>query len=161
MIGKEGRPSICGTTFGAARRNAQASWRDYREVLKLRQRRFAVRCRQLLLRSWHLWPLQHLRLGDLTRRALAPAGRAADCLPQGGTPPPARPFSTAPRVSSVLSLSISATSATLICTIVFGIVFFSSLNTDMRNCLADSVLLKSFGVILQGLEPSWPALGVS
>ena len=86
---------------------------------------------------------------------------AADCLPQGGTPPPARLFFTAPWVSSVLSLSISATSATLICTIVFGIVFFSSLNTDMRNYVADSVLLNSFGVILEGLEPSWAALGVS
>ena len=100
-------------------------------------------------------------IGDLTRRDLAPPGRAADCLPQGGTPPPARLFFTAPWVSSVLSLSISATSATLICTIVFGIVCFSSLNTDMRNCVADSVLLESFGVILEGLEPSWAALGVS
>ena len=49
-----------------------------------------------------------------------PPGRAADCLPQGGTPPPARPLFTASRVRSVLSLSISAISAALICTIVFG-----------------------------------------
>ena len=36
---------------------------DLGEVQKLRQRRYAVRCRDLLLRSWHLWPLQQLRLG--------------------------------------------------------------------------------------------------
>ena len=41
--------------LGSDRRNAQASWGDYRGVRKLRQRRFAVRCRDLLLRSWHLW----------------------------------------------------------------------------------------------------------
>ena len=56
-----------------------------------------------------------------------PPGRAADCLPQGGTLPPARPFSPAPRAKRFLSLSISAISATLIGTIVFGIVVFWSL----------------------------------
>ena len=79
----------------------------------------------------YLRHIEALRCTDLGVRSSTlcstPTGRAADCLPQGGTPPPARPFHTAPRVSRVLSLSISATSATLICTIVFGIVFFSSL----------------------------------
>ena len=36
---------------------------DLGEVQKLRQRRYAVRCRDLLLRSWQVWQLQHLRLG--------------------------------------------------------------------------------------------------
>ena len=152
--------------FGPDRRNARASWRDYREVLKLRQRRFAVRCRDLLLRSWHLWQLQQLRFADLTRRDLAPAGRAADCLPQGGTPPPARPFYTAPRVSRVLSLSISATSATLICTIVFGIVFFSSLLGRSWRLLSPLDRLLRFLGLLFGppgalLAASWSLLGRS
>ena len=56
-----------------------------------------------MLRTWHLWRLQHLRLGVRHAVALAPPGRAADCLPQGGTPPPARRFEendpTAPKIT--------------------------------------------------------------
>jgi hypothetical protein len=36
-----------------------------------------------------------------------------------------------------------------------------SCNIDMHNRLWDSVLFESFGAILEGLEPSWPAPGVS
>ena len=137
---------------------------DLGEVKRLGQRLRHILCSNSLLRTWQLWQKRHPRLGirhAVPDHAIALKGRAADCLPQGGTPPPARLFLTAPWESSVLSLTISATSATLICTIVFGTVFFSRLSTDMRNCVADSVLLECFGVILEGLEPSWAALGVS
>ena len=66
--------------LGLARRNAQASWGDYRGGKKLRQRRYAARCRELLIRSWQVWQLQQLRSWDLTRRDLAPPGRAADLI---------------------------------------------------------------------------------
>ena len=126
---------------------------------KLRQRRFAVRCRQLLLRTWQLWPLQHLRINDPTRRDLAPPGRAPDCLPLGGTPTPARLFLAAPRARSVLSLSISAISATLICTVVFGIVFFwSLLGRSWRVLSPLDRLLGSLGLLL---GPPGALLGAS
>ena len=86
---------------------------------------------------------------DLTRRDLAPPGRAPDCLPQGGTPAPARPFLTAPRARIVLSLSISAISATLMCTIVFVTVFFSSLLGRSWRVLSPlDRLLGSLGLLL-------------
>ena len=99
--------------------------------------------------------------------------RAADCLPQGGTPPPARPLLTAPGVRSVLFLSISAVSATLICTIVFGIVFFSTLlGRSLRVLSSLERLLRSLGLLLGPpgtllaaswslLRGSWGLLGAS
>ena len=126
--------------FGPDRRNALASWRGPKGGPKTQPKNYAVRCRDLLLRSWHLWPLQHLRLGVRDAVALAPAGRAADCLPQGGTPPPARPFTTAPRVKRFRFVSISAISATLISAIVLGIV------SPSLCCV-----LQPFGAILKEL----------
>ena len=68
------------------------------------------------------------------------------CLPQGGTPPPARPFTTAPLVKRFLFLSISAISATLICAIVLAILFLQVLGV-----LGVS---EPLGAILEGLWPS-------
>ena len=117
-----------------------------------------------------------LRFGDLAFasafgvRSSTPCSsaplRAADCLPQGGTPPPARLLCTAPWVSSVLSLSISATSATLICTIVFGIVFFSSLLGRSWTHLSPlDRLLGSLGLLFGPpgalLAASWSLFGRS
>ena len=74
---------------------------------------------------------------------------AADCLPQGGTPAPALPFLNAPRARIVLSLSISAISATLMCTIVFVTVFFSSLlGRSWRVLSSLDRLLGSLGLLL-------------
>ena len=91
---------------------------------------------------------------------------AADCLPQGGTPPPARLLRTALRVRSVLSSSTSAISATLICTIVFGIVFFSTLlGRSLRVLSPLERLLRSLGLLLGPpgilLTGSWGLLGSS
>ena len=109
----------------------------------------------------------------LTRRDLAPPGRAPDCLPQGGTPAPARPFLTAPRARIVLSLSISAISATLMCTIVFVTVFFSSLlGRSWRVLSPVDRLLGSLGLLLglpgallaaawSLLRRSWGGLGAT
>ena len=95
----------------SARRNAQRSWRDYREVRKLRQNDFAVICDKLWLRVWQLWRILRLRLGIWHAVALAPTGRAADCLPFGGTPPPARYCSACLMLKNALSLSAFAMSA--------------------------------------------------
>ena len=73
---------------------------------------------QKLLQTSSAIAFRHRTLSQSdTPRAPPLVFRAADWLPQGGTPPPARPFTTAPRVKSFLFLSISA-----IC------------NLDMRNC---------------------------
>ena len=95
------------------------------------------------------WATSALASRYLARRDLAPPGRAPDCLPQGGTPAPARLFLTAPRARIVLSLSISAISATLMCTIVFVTVFFSSLlGRSWRVLSSLDRLLGSLGLLL-------------
>ena len=65
--------SPCAVTFGAARRNARASWGDYRGVIKTRPKILGIILPAILcIKPWR--PLT----GDLTRRAPTLEGRAAD-----------------------------------------------------------------------------------
>ena len=91
-----------------------------------------------------------------------------NCLPQGGTPPPARPITTAPREKRFLSLSIFAIAGTLIWAIVLGIVvlqvlgvtgvFWSLLGRSSRLLSPLDWLLGSLGLIL---GPPGALLGAS
>ena len=159
--------------MGLDRRNAQASWGDYRGGKRPPPKKICSKMQRSIAKI--LAPLATSAIASryLARRGPAPSVRAADCLPQGGTPPPARPFHTAPRVSRVLSLSISATSATLICTIVFRIVFLSSLLGRSWRLLSPlDRLLGSLGLLFGPpgallaaswslLRRSWGGLGAS
>ena len=81
---------------------------EYIEGFKrLGQRLRHILCSNSLLRTWQLWQKRHLRLGirhAVADHANALKGRAADCLPQGGTPPPARFFIMALRGNVFLAL---------------------------------------------------------